>query len=45
MMIPPRLRSRSWRAIACGGLEVGLEDRVLEVAATDEAAGVRRRWW
>ncbi len=40
MMMPPRLRSRSCRAIACAGLEVGLEDRVVEVARADEAAGV-----
>ena len=40
MMMPPRLRRRSWRAMAPGGLEVGLEDRLVEVARADEAAGV-----
>ena len=40
MMMPPRLRSRSWRAIDLRRLEVGLEDGVVEVAAADEAAGV-----
>ena len=40
MMMPPRLRSRSWRAMRLRRLEVGLEDGVVEVARADEAAGV-----
>jgi hypothetical protein len=40
MMMPPRLRRRSWRAMVCAGFEVGLEDGVVEVAHADEAAGV-----
>jgi hypothetical protein len=39
MTMPPRLRRRSWRAIA-RRFEIGLEDGVVEVARADKGAGV-----
>jgi hypothetical protein len=40
MMMPPRLRRPKLARDHLRGLEVGLEDRVVEAAAADEAAGV-----
>ena len=40
MMIPPRLRRRSWRAIAVAASRLVLKMVSLEVAMADEGAGV-----
>jgi hypothetical protein len=40
MIRPPRLRKRSWCTTSCTGLEIGLEDGLLEVALADVAARV-----
>ena len=40
MMMPPRFRRAQLAGDGDGGLEVGLEDGVVEIAHTDEAAGV-----
>ena len=39
-MMPPMSRRRTWRASLLGRFDVRLEDRVLEVAAAGELAGV-----
>ncbi len=40
MIMPPRLRKRSWRAIALGGFDVGIEDRIVKIAVPDKGPGV-----
>jgi len=44
MMIPPRLRRPELARDHLRSFQVGLEYGVVEGAATDETAGIDRRW-